>query len=215
MVLMVQGERLKEMQIGSARAAKFFTDVDHIKYLEPFMLGESSLAQAADYLAVSKSKMSYWVKKLLELDLIYTVRFDKRAKHTFAVYRATADAFVVPAHLVPVRVDKDVFELDHFEKRLSRALEDYRLRHTEDWQLHYTVEAAKPNIVFAPPDGNLSEADVTNAWGELSLDEAQVEALHRAMRRVFETYKPERKDPRRKTYLFRMVLVEEKSGGAV
>ena len=61
---------MSSVTIHDASTAQFFADFARIGRLEPFMLRECSLAEAAAQLGISKSLMGYWVKIMLERGLI-------------------------------------------------------------------------------------------------------------------------------------------------
>lgn len=101
--------RVTTKRIDTPQAAKFFTHAINVNHLNPFVAGEKSLADAARELDISTNRMNYWVNKLQGLDLIYTVRVEKRGRHRVSIYRATADVFVVPVVLLPTDSDEDIF----------------------------------------------------------------------------------------------------------
>jgi predicted transcriptional regulator len=74
--------------IDTPLAAMFFVDLTRAKHLRPFMVQETSLSEAAHFLNISKTRMSYWVKKLQGLNLIEKVRVEKRGKHNVPIYRS-------------------------------------------------------------------------------------------------------------------------------
>jgi DNA-binding Lrp family transcriptional regulator len=201
--------RVTTKRIDSPEAAKFFTHAINVDHLNPFVAGEKSLSEAAEELNISKHRMSYWVKKLQGLDLIYRVRIEKRGRHRVSIYRATADMFVVPVRLLPTDSDEDIFQLATFEQKVKRSLADFKHTHMKDWLLRYELVHGMALLKIEPPENRKEELKVVNSWGQLNLSEAQAEAFRRDVERVLRKYAKEAKDNQGKSFLYKMVVVEE------
>jgi hypothetical protein len=66
------------------------------------MLGERSLKDAAEELAVPLNRLHYWVCRFMQLGLIRVTRVEKRVGRPVKYYRASARSFLVPPELVPI-----------------------------------------------------------------------------------------------------------------
>jgi DNA-binding MarR family transcriptional regulator len=201
--------RTKEKLIDNLEAAKFFTHAINVDHLNPFVAGEKSLSQAAEELGISKNRMNYWVKKLLELNLIAVVRVEKRGRHRVTVYRSTADVFIVPVELLPTNSDEDIFQLATFEEKVKRSLADFKNAYMKDWQLRYQLFNGMALLKIEPPENRSEDLKVVNSWGQLNLSEQQAEAFRRDLEQVLERYAKQAQNNGGKSFLYRMVVVEE------
>jgi DNA-binding MarR family transcriptional regulator len=199
----------REKHIDSPEAALFFTHAINVDYLTPFVLAEKSLADAAQELNISKNRMNYWVKKLLELQLIETVRVEKRGRTHVSIYRATAERFVIPIRLLPTDSDEDIFQLAAFEERVKRSLADFKNTYMQDWQLHYELVNDKAALMIKPPEHTKEDLNVVNSWGQLTLTEGQAEAFRRDIYHVLERYLKASQKNQGKSFLYKMIIVEE------
>jgi hypothetical protein len=199
----------REKRINTLEAAQFFTHAINVDYLTPFVLGEKSLAQAADELNISKNRMNYWVKKLLELCLIEVVGVEKQNRHNVSIYRATADRFVIPVHLLPTDSDEDIFQLAAFEEKVKHSLADFKNAHMQDWELLYELVNDMALLTIKPPEDRKEDLKVVNSWGQLTLTEAQAEAFRRDINRVLKRYAKASQKHRGKSFLYKMIVVEE------
>jgi DNA-binding transcriptional regulator GbsR (MarR family) len=208
-VAMTKKTRATEKLIDSLEAAKFFTHAINVAHLNPFVAGEKSLSEAAQELNISKNRMNYWVNKLQRLDLIYTVRVEKRGRHRVPIYRATADFFVVPVELLPTDSDEDIFQLATFEQKVKRSLADFKHAYMKDWQLRYELVKGVALLKIEPPENRKEELKVVNSWGQLNLSETQAEAFRREINRVVGRYLKASQKNQGKSFLYKMILVEE------
>jgi DNA-binding transcriptional ArsR family regulator len=181
--------------------------VASVKHLEPFLTQETSLAEAAQRLGVSKTRMSYWVKKMLELNLIMITRTEKRGKHLVRMYSVTAQTFIIPAQYIPERFDEDVFLQESMDKRIKTSLDHFRRRYAEGWQIQYSLKDGVAQLLFTPPD-NSDTLTVTNYWGEVKLSAKEAKTFHKEIKSLFEKYL-KAEDESGKNQLFKIILVEE------
>jgi DNA-binding transcriptional ArsR family regulator len=200
--------RASKRFIDNPKAAAFFVDVVNIKHLEPFMAGEASLSEAAQKLKLGKSRMSYWVKKLLELNLIYTVRVEKHGRHRVAIYRSSADIFIIPIELVTHQPDEDVFRFDTFEGAVKRSLVHFAHNNFKGWHIRYALEQGTSTL-HVLPQSSMKDIDVTNYWGQIKLNKTQATALHQEMKKLFEKFTAEAQNNKGKDHVFKLVLVEQ------
>ena len=138
--------------IDDPSTAQFFADFARIGRLEPFMLRDCSLADAATQLGISKSLMGYWVKIMLERGLISVVRVEKVGRHRVPIYAATAQGFVVPMELIP-QVSNETWlqhNLTKLEESAQRSLIQVGRKHTQHWQLSCVVVGAAVEVMVLP-----------------------------------------------------------------
>ncbi len=201
--------QVAEKIIDTLTVAKFFTHAINVDHLTPFVAGEKSLAEAAQELNISKNRMSYWVNKLLELDLIYTVRIEKRGKHHVSIYQATAERFVIPIALLPSDSDEDIFQLAIFDEKVKRSLADFKHTHMKDWLLHFELVSGEAQLKIEPPQGHKEKLKVVNSWGQINLSDKQAEAFQDELNHILEHYLKVSKKNQGKRFLYKMILVEE------
>ncbi len=196
-----------ELVITHPKAAAFLIDPVSSEHLAPFMLGEKSLAQAADELGLSKSRMSYWIKKLLEFNLIDVVRVEKQGRHNVSVYKASAEVFMVPLDAISADPNKDVFESVPFEKTLKRSLVHFKHQTLKGRYIRYARE--NENVVLEVFPQQRKKLGIVDHWGRVELTKAQASVLYEEMTHLFDKIMRESKNDTGKKYVFKLVLVEQ------
>ena len=202
---------MSSVTIHDASTAQFFADFARIGRLEPFMLRECSLAEAAAQLGISKSLMGYWVKIMLERGLIAVVCVEQRGRHRVPIYAATAQAFVVPMELIP-QVSNETWlqrNLIEFELLAQRSLIQVGRKYAQRWQLSCVTTGGTVQVKVLPTTDDGFELEAFNRFGQIHLGAAQAAQLQLEMRALFEKYAG-RDQPagEAKSYLIRYLLVE-------
>jgi hypothetical protein len=198
---------MKELIITDPKAAAFFVDPVSSEHLSPFMTGEKSLAQAAAELGLGKSRMSYWIKKLLEFKLIKITRTEKQGKHKVSIYSASADAFIVPLEVITTDPNKDVFESVPFERTLKRSLVHLKHQNLKGRSIRYAKEGE--NVVLELSPQHTKKLGMVDYWGRVSLTKAQASHFYEEMNKLFNTIMQEAENDKGKKYVFKLVLVEQ------
>ena len=198
-----------ELVIDNPKAATFFTELANVAYLEPFVVAETTLSEAAQKLKLSKSRMSYWLKKMLELDLIYTVRVEKRGRHHVSIYRSRADVFIIPVKLVSENPNEDIFDFDTFEHTVKRSLIHFAHSHFRGWHIRYALEQGASTLHVLPQGNTIKELEVTNSWGQIKLTKTRAKVFHQELKNLFDKLMEESQHDKGKKYVFKLVLVEE------
>jgi hypothetical protein len=196
-----------ESIITNPRVAAFLIDPVSSEHLSPFMTGEKSLAQAAAELGLGKSRMSYWVKKLLEFNLIKITRMEKQGKHKVSIYCASADVFIVPLDLITTDPNKDVFESVPFERALKRSLVHFKHQNLKGRSIRYAKE--NDNVVLELSPQHTKKSGMVDHWGRVSLTKAQASYVYEEMNKLFNTIMQEAENDKGKKYVFKLVLVEQ------
>lgn len=196
-----------ELVITNPKAAEFLIDPVSSEHLSPFMLGEKSLSQAAAELGLGKSRMSYWVKKLLEFNLIKVSRIEKQGKHKVSIYRASAEVFTVPLDLITTDPNKDVFESVPFEKTIKRSLVHFKHQNLKGRSIRYARE--NDNVVLELSPQQTKKTEMVDHWGRIRLTKAQASHFYEEMNKLFNKIMQEAQNDRGKKYAFKLVLVEQ------
>jgi hypothetical protein len=197
--------------ILESKTTRFFADFNRICRLEPFMLAECSLAEAAMQLHISKSLMGYWIKIMLELDLIRVVRTEKRGRHHVPVYATTSSTFDVPMDLIPEVSNETWLERNatEFEQRAQRSLIQVGRKYVDRWRLSCFVTNGVMQVMVLPYGEDTLERESFNRFGNFQLTAAQAAALQLEMMALYEKYNARPVDSETKSYLIRYLLVEE------
>jgi DNA-binding transcriptional ArsR family regulator len=163
--------QLKELKLTTPEAASFFLEASKVNHLQPFLLGEQSLADAAKLLGLSKTRMSYWLSKMLELNLIEQVQVEKRGKHNVPIYRARAETFRIPLEAIPVESDEALMDINTkaFEQQVKYSLIRSGRKYAEGWHLCCALREGKMWRDIVPGSGNLEDAKIANYFGKLRL----------------------------------------------
>jgi len=105
-------------------AAALLDDASRRVYLHPFLDRACTLADAARELGVPMNTMHYWLRKLLDVDLVEVVEVRRRPGRAIQVYRSVASAFFVPFAATPADSVESQLVSEEVERqrRLSRLM---------------------------------------------------------------------------------------------
>lgn len=191
-----------------AEAAKLLISPMNVRHLHPFMGKETSLSEAAAALKLSKSHMSYWLNKLLRLELIAPTRTEKRGKHNIPLYQATADVFTVPIEQIPVESDEHILSLHtkDFDQIERKSIIHSASTNAEGWHIRFSRED-KMLPQMLPSTGEMEMAKILNKWGCLSLTDEQAKSFRGELLEMLKRY-AHQETIHGKDHLFRFVVVE-------
>jgi|GEM_PF-2358874 len=212
MQALTQGEtQQREQALESGEAVKFLVHLTNTRFLHPFWGRESSLAEAARALEVSKSRMSYWLSKLLELDLIVKVRVEKRGKHQIPIYRSVADVFTVPLEQLPLEWEGGLLERHRrdFDGREQSSVLGALRQNPERWFVRFSMEGEESRLDILPNGGDKSSVPFVSEWGRVRLDKAQASAFQRELLSLVERYGAHTQTEG-DYHLFKLLLIEER-----
>lgn len=85
-------------------AAQILANPSEIRWLKPFMRQTLSTKQAASELGVSRQTMHYRVGRLLQAELLVVEHSQKRWGRDIRFYRASAQRYRIPPHLMDPRL---------------------------------------------------------------------------------------------------------------
>ena len=128
------------LTITDAKVAAFLNDTSKNRFIAPFIAKERSLSEAAKIAGVKLNTMSYWVKKLLEMNLIKQTHSEARKGSSIRYYRSVADEIIVPIDLIPKESYEAVLleQMQPLFEHLIRANVRSALRqHPGRWYLHF------------------------------------------------------------------------------
>lgn len=140
-------EPAADMEITDPAAVEILWHIEKRVHLQPFLGRSADLATAAEQLRVSKTAMSYWIGRLVDVGLIRLVRVEKRGRHRIRHYRCVADR---------VRVRLDEAPLSSYEG----VLDDFTTR----WQTQARAAMAR-SLAKQAPDLELCIANTGAAAG--------------------------------------------------
>ncbi len=181
-----------ETQIADRETALFLINSSKSVFLRPFMAAEISLAEAAKLLGVGKTKMSYWITRLLEMQLIAVVRVEKRGRYQSPIYRSCADTFTFPLELVPVESDEAMLAIHQsgFWFEVYRSLSVSARQHTAGWHVRIQQMTGVLRTDILPSSDDLEDGRICNYWGKLYLEVDQAREMRAELRAVMERYAP-------------------------
>jgi hypothetical protein len=170
------------MPIVDEEKARFLSDPESRKYLQPFFLKDRSLKEASGLLGCSLQAIFYRVKIFEKAGLLKVVRREKRAGRAVKRYKTVSDVFFVPFNITPYAViEENLF--NQLNPRLTLILRGVaRVLHAEEnfGQYAYLGDDGTVWYTGSPPKGVMSVAqkshdllalDVSGDL-ELSFDEA-------------------------------------------
>ncbi|MEJ2290558.1 MAG: hypothetical protein P8Y05_02435 [Deinococcales bacterium] len=188
-------------------ATQILLDHGRRRYLEPFMRGERSTAEAADEVGVPVKDMAYRVQRMHRIGLLHLTAEQPRAGRAVRRYRAPT-SFFVPFSVVPEPDMEEAFEnlLRPLRARLLQGLA-HAVTDTEwnvhDWGYRFELnEKGRVSVVPmarpAEPSGRIFErilqADapaVYLSYVPLQLDFAHAKQLQRELIELVQRYQQE------------------------
>ena len=200
-------KRIRNLE--SVEAAEFFVSPTSSRHLEPFVRGECSLAEAAKALGIGKTRMSYWLGKLLQLGLIEEVRIEDRGRYKVPIYCATADVFTVPLEKIPAESDEQILEIHArgFIEAERRAVIQKAREHAEEWYMEYRLWNGQAQRNFVPKTDK-SESPFVLSFGTIHLTDSVAQQARQELEDLIRRYGAQA-NPEGKGYLFKFLMVEE------
>lgn len=197
--------------VQTPEAAAFLIDGSKKRLLEPLLRRPCSLAEIAEELGLSKSRMSYWIHKMISLGLVEVVRVERRGRYPTSIYRAVAESFVFPIELLPVDSDEALLDMHYgdFWPRIKRSLSRSARRYASGWQVRYVWRDHNIWVEIAPQGQTLEAARIFNRWGRLYLSAAQAQQLRQEMAALVDRYAPLSNQQTGQPHLFWLLSVEE------
>jgi hypothetical protein len=208
--LSVQSRVRPTLHLTNKEAAMFFAQPRQYWHLLPFMRHEVSLSQAAEQCKLTKSHMSYWLNKMLDLGIIECLRIEKHGRHNVPIYRATALTFTVPMQQVPVSSDEEILTLNSRDfNEIERRSIVGSSSNNQGWNLCFSFVERFPQLRMVPADGSTPQTKHLNKWGCLALSQTQAQALRLEMEALLDRYR-KAETPDGKDHLYKFLLVEAK-----
>jgi len=140
--------------------------------------GEHTASELAARTGSSLSLIDYHLRKFTGLGLVRMTRAIRRAGRPVKSYRATADAFFVPAELNPGLAARAA------ANRLKLGLEKSRSRSVRG--VLFTTEAGRPRMQIVEHEER--RARTTELWLEVGMTASDAEALASELRTLFRRY---------------------------
>jgi DNA-binding MarR family transcriptional regulator len=172
------------MLITDAKTADFLCDTESLRHLSPFLARECTLREAAQSLGISSQRMSYWVNKLVKLNLISFVRFEVTGRHRAAVYRSKHDEYSVPLSAVNEAVAMEILRSIQGPRFLQLQRSIARNFSARSRQAHLRIWRSEhgPFSRVENPNDATDFFGLTSEFRPLHLDASEVLELHRELR---------------------------------
>lgn len=182
-----------DLEITDPAAVEILWHPEKRVNLKPFVGRSVDLASAAEQLGVSKTAMSYWIGRLVDVGLIRLVRVEKRGRHRIRHYRCVADRLRVNLNEAPLASYEGV--LDDFTQRWQAqaraAMARSLAKQAPDLELCiantgaaaglFTTILPKPGRP-APPD------DFIQYWARLWLTDDEAHQLASELNALYDRY---------------------------
>jgi DNA-binding transcriptional ArsR family regulator len=186
-------------QVTTATAAAFLSDASRRPKLTPFLAQENTLSGSAALLKLSKPRMSYWITQMREIGLLCLLRVDQQPRYKQPVYRAVADSFVVPLHLIPIELEQQLPEAISLPwyGRFNASIVARTRPRASGYALKYyrTPQGVRSDWLAPPSDPKAAlknappmEDLFCDAWGRLFLKPQDFKNLRGELDALFERY---------------------------
>lgn len=175
-----QNARMKAlMQITNAKAAAAFSNLRQRDLVLQLIEPERSLQELANVSRLSLSLLHYHVRKLQSLGLIEVVRYKARAGRTIRIFRSTARAYFVPAHLMSQWPEDELYAV-------LRACTNRSRGSTDGEGILYSIdEHAAPRMQKIRPKTGTPWAEF---WLGIRLSNADAQSLAQEMKSLIARY---------------------------
>jgi Helix-turn-helix domain len=184
------------LHITNAKAAAAFSNARQRNLVLQLIEPERSLQELADLSRLSLSLLHYHVSKLQSLGLIEVVKCQARAGCPIKIFRATARAFFVPAHLVSQLLEDELYaELRACKNRIRDKAEGEGILYSIDE--HGTPRFRKICGKMPVPWAEF--------WSTVSLTNADAQTMAQEMKLLLARYR-RRVAGRSRAYLIHCVM---------
>lgn len=195
------------LRIEDPRAARALSDAASLRFLEPFLARERSVAQAAEEIGASMSSVLYRVRQFLRLGLLEQTRVRPRKGRAIRSYRTVADGFFVPFQHTAVSSQESLaaHAFRQSRERLDRSVgrawtQAFGEQHSLGIQIFRRPEGRfSQNIAPDPMQpagaralGPLLEPDspaVWDSWGAIRLRQEDAKALQQELASLLQRYR--------------------------
>lgn len=186
-------EPAAELEVTDQAAVEILWHLEKRVNLQPFLGRSADLASAADQLQVSKTRMSYWIDRLLEVGLIRLVRVEKRGRHRISHYRCVADRLRVRLDDAPLESYEGVLEgfSRRWEAQARTAMAKSLARQAPELELciAYTGAAAGMFTTVMPRPGRPTPPDdFIQYWARLWLTDEESAQLAAELNALYDRF---------------------------
>ena len=114
----------KNLTLKHPKVAAALLEQTTLLILAPFVKTARSASSVASELGMPLNSLMYQIKRLLDLELLCTVRSESRAGRAIKYYQAVAETFEIPYHLTPAQTPEALLEREATprQRRLIRHL---------------------------------------------------------------------------------------------
>ncbi len=198
-----------QFEVTDSTLAAVLIDSAKARYIYPFVARDCSVSVAAQELKVSKSHMSYWVKKYFNLGLLKVVRYEKNTRTTARVYRTVADRIIISLDILPDNSYGSIMDayMGHWWEEFKLSLVKSGRKHASDWQMSIYRENKKINTFIRPKNADLEAAKVANYWYKINLSNNNAKAFRAEILDMLERYQ-NLQEENAKAYMVHLALVE-------
>lgn len=183
--------------ITSSAAARILGDRYRAKYFDPFLAREATANEAAHEVGVPLRNMRYWIRRLLELELIYVSRVSTRKGSPIKHYRSVADELVVSVDASMHDFTLQILEGQYgpFFKTFLRAQARSYFERSELWQIRCFRNARQVAVYdFEPAEASVRETipppGQFNHWLWCRLAPEHAESFAQKLKELLQQYEP-------------------------
>lgn len=186
-----------ELYVTNPKAAAAFSNARQRNLVLQLVNRERSLQELAELLRISLSLLHYHVGRLRGLGLIEVVRCTARSGRPVRIFRSTARAFFVPAHLMSQSAEDELYaELRACSDRSHRGEEG-------DGMLYFVDERAAPRVRKIRSKTAIPWAEF---WLGIGLSHQDAQSLANEMKLLLARYE-RRGSGRMRAYLVHCAMV--------
>ena len=208
----MKAQKKSSLLIDDLQTAALLMNREENQFLVPFMREELNVTQAANILEVEFQRMYRKVKRLEQIGLLVHTRDAARKGRTVRYYKAAAEEFFAPAHLLPLeqimmQVEKDLARKFFHHLVAAILAENKKDLGTRFFLIDDNRIAIHLGLGHTPGPPEHSSASYS-MWRELYLDYPVAKELERELVDLLERYgNYSGKD----TYMIRLGLTPVKS----
>jgi DNA-binding MarR family transcriptional regulator len=186
-------EPAAELEVTDQAAVEILWHIEKRVNLQPFLGRSADLASAADQLHISKTRMSYWIDRLLQVGLIRLVRAEKRGRHRISHYRCVADRLRVRLDDAPLESYEGLLEdfSRRWEAQARAAMARSLARQAPDLELCIANTGAAAGMfttVMPRPGRPTPPDDFIQYWARLWLTEEESAQLATELNALYDRF---------------------------
>ncbi len=188
----VKEENDEFTEVTNPVVRRFIADGSNGIFLATFVNKESTLATSSQYHKISKQRMSYWIKRMLDLRLIKVARTERAPNGAMqAVYTSTAARFIIQKKSLSTVEWRETISLltrHVWDRVLDSVMQASRESRADALRLFRDKETGVCWRLIGRTESSGPEDGYLLTWGRMRLSEDDYREMQRELNTVVKRY---------------------------